>query len=60
MESPATATENPNWKQMQEVTAKLRQTEKQAERIKDTILRSKQAICTLTASPVSRTRAQIH
>ena len=42
MESPATATENPNWKQMQEVTAKLRQTEKQAERIKDMTLCSMQ------------------
>ncbi|CAE6923740.1 unnamed protein product [Symbiodinium sp. CCMP2592] len=38
MASPATATQtNPNWRQMQEVTAKLRQTEKQAERIKDNL-----------------------
>eukprot|EP00439_Symbiodinium_sp_Y106_P078028 s2427_g16.t2 len=54
MASPATATEtNPTWQQMQEVTAKLRQTEKQAERIKENLRQ-------LNSALAARPQMQMH
>ena len=50
---------NPNWLYMQEVTAKLRQTEKQAETIKDTTLHSNR-FRLARLLPVSPTRHKIH
>ncbi|CAE6923726.1 unnamed protein product [Symbiodinium sp. CCMP2592] len=59
MASPATAMQtNPNWQQMQEVTAKLRQTEKWANRIKENLRQLNSALAARPQMQLHRSREE--